>query len=71
MSYQLSGRTSAGSVVSSMRSAPIRKDVEVQTMYRESEAQTEPYSPDYFATAEHEPEIVHLARMGLHYSNTS
>jgi hypothetical protein len=41
------------------------KEVEVQTMYRESEAQTTPYSPDYIVPKGHNPEILELAEYGV------
>lgn len=43
------------------------KTVEIQTDYRESEAQTDPYSPEYVITDGGNPEIVHLADMGMSY----
>lgn len=44
-------------------------DVEVQTMYREQETQTDPYSPEYvIAEGENEePEVIRLQKMGLSY----
>lgn len=39
---------------------PTLKTVEVQTMYRESEAQTNPYTPEYNVAEGHDPEILLL-----------
>lgn len=39
---------------------PTVKTVEVQTMYRESDAQTVPYTPDYFVPEGQDPEILML-----------
>eukprot|EP00607_Mallomonas_marina_P010938 CAMPEP_0182423150 /NCGR_PEP_ID=MMETSP1167-20130531/9057_1 /TAXON_ID=2988 /ORGANISM="Mallomonas Sp, Strain CCMP3275" /LENGTH=718 /DNA_ID=CAMNT_0024601851 /DNA_START=91 /DNA_END=2247 /DNA_ORIENTATION=+ len=46
---------------------PAVKTVEVQTMYRESEAQTVPYTPSYFVQEGEEPEVLML--QGLTASN--
>ena len=40
-----------------------KKTVSVQTMYRESEAQTDPYTPDYTVRPGAEPEILTLATL--------
>ena len=42
---------------------PITKSVEVQTMYRESEAQTNPYTPDYTVEEGENPEILLLKNL--------
>jgi len=39
------------------------KTVEVQTMYRESEAQTNPYTPDYIIAEGHDPEVLLIKHM--------
>lgn len=46
---------------------PTVKSVEVQTMYRESDAQTVPYTPDYIVPEGQDPEILML--QGLTYEN--
>jgi hypothetical protein len=42
---------------------PLVKDAEVQTMYRESEAQTIPYSPDVIIPEGADPEILLLKNL--------
>ena len=42
---------------------PLTRTVEVQTMYRESEAQTDPYTPNYEVRAGDNPEILTLAHL--------
>lgn len=42
---------------------PLVKTVEVQTMYRESEAQTNPYTPDYVIAEGHDPEVLLIKHM--------
>jgi hypothetical protein len=42
---------------------PTVKDVEVQTMFRESEAQTMPYSPDFVIPAGGQPEVLLLKNL--------
>jgi len=37
---------------------PMVKDAEVQTLYRESEAQTMPYTPQYVVAADQDPEVL-------------
>jgi len=44
-------------------SEPKTKDVEIQTMFRESEAQTDPYTPDYQILEGDKPEILKLAHL--------
>jgi hypothetical protein len=44
---------------------PLVKDVEVQTAYRESEAQTLPYSPDHVVADGHDPEILLLKNLSV------
>ena len=45
---------------------PLTKDAEIQTIYRESEAQTDPYSPEYhLEDPNSEPEILRLQQLGL------
>merc|ERR1719240_383556 len=39
---------------------PLTKDVECQSMYRETEAQTNPYSPEYIVPAGTDPEVLTL-----------
>jgi hypothetical protein len=39
---------------------PLTKNAEVQTMYRESEAQTLPYTPDYIVPEGTDPEVLLL-----------
>jgi len=48
---------------------PLTKEIEIQTMYRETETQTDPYSPEYIlkTTNGQIPEIVLLAEMGISY----
>lgn len=38
-----------------MQSQALKKSVGIQTMYRSSEAQTDPYSADYFTDPSEEP----------------
>ena len=47
--------------------APKTRSVHVQTDYRDSETQTEPYSPEYVIQPGTEPELLTLAT--LSYSN--
>lgn len=47
--------------------APQTRSVHVQTDYRDSETQTEPYSPEYVIQPGTEPELLTLAT--LSYSN--
>jgi len=42
---------------------PLTRTVEVQTMYRESEAQTDPYTPNYQVNEGENPEILTLAHL--------
>jgi len=42
---------------------PKTRTVEVQTMYRESEAQTDPYTPNYQVKEGDNPEILTLAHL--------
>lgn len=42
---------------------PLVKTVEVQTMYRESEAQTNPYTPEYIIAEGHDPEVLLIKDM--------
>jgi len=42
---------------------PLVKTVEVQTMFRESEAQTNPYTPDYIIAEGHDPEVLLIKHM--------
>jgi hypothetical protein len=42
---------------------PKTKDVEIQTMYRESEAQTDPYTPAYKVKEGENPEILSLQHL--------
>lgn len=42
---------------------PKTKAAEVQTMYRESEAQTNPYTPDYIIDKENVPEVLSIANL--------
>jgi hypothetical protein len=39
---------------------PLVKNAEVQTAYRESEAQTNPYTPDYFVPEGEDPDVLML-----------
>ena len=39
---------------------PLVKSVEVQTAYRESEAQTQPYTPDYLVPEGEDPDVLIL-----------
>jgi hypothetical protein len=43
---------------------PFTKSVEVQTMYRESESQTDPYTPDYLIPKGENPEVLVLSNLG-------
>ena len=49
------------------KAEPATKEVEIQTMYRDSEAQTMPYTPDYIVPAGTAPEVLLLK--DLHYEN--
>ena len=40
---------------------PRTKTTEVQTIFRESEAQTNPYTPDYIISKENVPEVLSIA----------
>lgn len=40
-----------------------KKTVSVQTMYRDSQAQTDPYTPDYTVRPGAEPELLTLATL--------
>jgi hypothetical protein len=42
---------------------PKTKVAEVQTMFRESEAQTNPYTPDYIIDKENVPEVLSIANL--------
>ena len=42
---------------------PKTKTAEVQTMFRESEAQTNPYTPDYIIDKENVPEVLSIANL--------
>ena len=42
---------------------PKTKVAEVQTIYRESEAQTNPYTPDYIIDKENVPEVLSIANL--------
>ena len=42
---------------------PKTKTAEVQTMYRDGEAQTNPYTPDYIINKENVPEVLSLANL--------
>jgi hypothetical protein len=42
---------------------PRTKVAEVQTIYRESEAQTNPYTPDYIIDKENVPEVLSIANL--------
>ena len=44
---------------------PTVKDMEIQTMYRESEAQTNPYTPDFFVAPGAAPEVLLLKDLNL------
>jgi hypothetical protein len=48
------------------------REIEIQTMYRESETQTDPYTPEYIinSTSGQKPEIIQLAEMGLSYGTS-
>lgn len=47
---------------------PTMRTIEIQTMYRESEAQTDPYSPEYILKpGQPIPEILHLASQKLQF----
>lgn len=40
-----------------------KRAVAIQTQYRESEAQTDPYTPDFFVKEGEDPEILQLQHM--------
>jgi hypothetical protein len=42
---------------------PKTKTAEVQTVYRESEAQTNPYTPEYIIDKENVPEVLSIANL--------
>ncbi len=42
---------------------PKAKTVEIQTVYRESETQTDPFSPDYILERGTEPEVVSIEKL--------
>eukprot|EP00347_Sterkiella_histriomuscorum_P002227 403368982 len=42
---------------------PKAKTVEIQTMFRESEAQTDPFTPDYIIEKENAPEVLTIAHL--------
>ena len=42
---------------------PKTKVAEVQTVYRESEAQTNPYTPEYIIDKENVPEVLSIANL--------
>ena len=42
---------------------PRTKTVDVQTVFRESEAQTNPYTPDYIISKENVPEVLSIANL--------
>lgn len=42
---------------------PQAKTVEIQTMYRESETQTNPFSPDYILERGADPEVVSIEKL--------
>merc|ERR1719204_2632482 len=42
---------------------PASKTVGTQSLYRESDTQTDPYSPDYFVQAGHNPEVLTLMNL--------
>lgn len=42
---------------------PRTKTTEVQTVFRESEAQTNPYTPDYIISKENVPEVLSIAQL--------
>lgn len=44
-----------------------QRTVGTQSLYRENEAQTEPYSPDYVIPEGTNPEILTLAKLGLNF----
>jgi hypothetical protein len=44
-----------------------KRTVGTQSLYRENEAQTYPYSPAYIIPEGTNPEILQLARLGLNY----
>ncbi len=47
------------------------REIETQTQYRDSETQTDPYSPEFIIpeSLTERPEVVLLAEMGISYSN--
>ena len=49
------------------KAEPATREVEIQTIYRESEAQTMPYTPDYNVPPGTLPEVLLLK--DLHYEN--
>lgn len=42
---------------------PLAKTVEVQTVFRESEAQTDPFTPEYVIEKENAPEVLTIAHL--------
>jgi len=42
---------------------PKTKVAEVQTVYRDSEAQTNPYTPEYIIDKENVPEVLSIANL--------
>lgn len=44
-------------------SSPLHKTVETQTDYRDSEAQTDPYTPEYVVKPGEQPELLTLATL--------
>lgn len=45
------------------------KTVEIQTMYRESDTQTNPYSPDPIINGTKKPEVVSETLLKMKYEN--
>ena len=43
--------------------APLTRNVHVQTVYRDSETHTDPYSPQYVVRTGSQPELLTLATM--------
>ncbi len=50
-----------------MEEIPLKKDQEVQTLYRDSEAQTDPYSPDPVISGSKKPEVISETLMKLKF----
>lgn len=60
-----SGTAAADGGSQTPRASPNTRSIECQTMYRESDTQTDPYTPDYFVEEGQQPEV--LAIMELRY----